>query len=274
MEGPHYNTGWTGYGKIPFKDQPDDQGWLEAWEGELGAMFASLSTIFAGGLKPNQPNPFWGLDAARWGRETMNPRDYMNSTYDGLWLETLCSMLTLYGDRLGVPFSELEKRKITTAAMQERFKAIRATAFQQVVPGCGSPDSKGFYQSTKYDPAVTGSIEAIGANPKFKVGEKVRCIQQLSAGHTREYPYFRGCVGTIVTYYGLAAEKRDEKGQIQFQGVYYSAYPDIACRGLQKFYTPLYSVRFENEEIWGEDFGEKRMAIYADVFEPYITKLN
>ena len=53
MEGPHYNAGWTGYGKIPFKDQPDNQAWLEEWEGQLGAIFATLSTIFDKGLKPD-----------------------------------------------------------------------------------------------------------------------------------------------------------------------------------------------------------------------------
>lgn len=274
MEGPHYNAGWTGYGKIPFKDQPEQEAWLEEWEGELGALFASLSTLFEKGLKPGQPVPFWGLDAARWGRETMNPRDYMNTTYDGLWLETLCSLFKLYGERLGISFTELEKRQITTAAAQQRAEQIRARAFKQAVPGCGQPNAQGRYQSDRYDPQVVGSIEAIGARPQFKVGDRVRCINQLSAGHTREYPYFRSKIGTVVAYYGLATEKRDEKGQIQFQGVYYGPYPDIACRGLQKFYTPLYNVRFENKDIWGEDFGDPKMAIYADVFEPYMTKLN
>jgi hypothetical protein len=65
-------------------------------------------------------------------------------------------------------------------------------------------------------------------------------------------------------------EKRNEEGQIEFQGVYYGSYPDIACRGLQKFYTPVYSVRFEGKDIWGEEFVDPRSVIYADVFEPYI----
>lgn len=274
MEGPHYNAGWTGYGKIPFKDQPDDQAWLEEWEGQLGCLFASLSTIFEHGLKPGEPSPFWGLDAARWGRETMNPRDYMNKTYDALWLETLCSMIAMYGEKIGVSASELEKLQITTVAAQNRAKAIRAVALKEPVPGCGKPDEQGFYQSDKYDPAVVGSIDKIGSQPKFKVGDKIRCINQLSTGHTREYPYFRGKVGTIITYYGLAEEKRDEQRQIKFQGVYYSPYPDIACRGLQKFYTPLYNVRFASADIWGEEFSDNRSVIYADVFEPYITLAN
>jgi nitrile hydratase len=270
MEGPHYNAGWTGYGKIPFKDQPDNQAWLEEWEGQLGAMFATLSTIFEKGLKPGQPVPFWGLDAARWGRETMNPRDYMNRTYDALWLETLCLLITMYGDKLGVSVAEMEARKITTAPAQKRAKAIRDKAFKEAVPGVGRPDAKGLYQSEQYDPAKVGSIEAIGAKAKFKVGDRVQCINQLSTGHTREYPYFRGKVGMVVAYYGLAEEKRNEKGQIEFQGVYYAPYPDIACRGLQKFYTPLYSVRFEGKDLWGEEFVDRRSVIYADVFEPYV----
>lgn len=164
----------------------------------------------------------------------------------------------------------MESRKITTAAAQKRAKTIRDQAFKEAVPGAGRPDAKGRYQSEQYDPAKVGSISAIGAKPKFKVGDRVQCINQLSTGHTREYPYFRGKVGTVVAYYGLAEEKRNEKGQIEFQGVYYGPYPDIACRGLQKFYTPLYSVRFEGKDIWGEDFVDKRMVVYADVFEPYI----
>ena len=270
MEGPHFLQGWAGYGKIPHKDQPDSQAWLEEWEGELGSMFALLSSMFDKGMKPDQPVPFWGLDAARWGRETMNPRDYMNNSYDALWVESLCSLITMYGDRLGISLKDLENGNITTAAAQQRAAAIRNVAFTQAVPGCGRPDAQGQYQSVQYDPAIVGSIDKIGANPKFKVGDQVRCINQLAAGHTRQYPYFRGKVGTIVAYYGLAAERRDAQGQIEFQGVYYGPYPEIASRGLQKFYTPVYNVRFENDEIWGEDFGDHRMVVYADVYEPYI----
>ena len=35
MEGPHFLQGWEGYDKIPHKDQPDNQAWLEEWEGVL-----------------------------------------------------------------------------------------------------------------------------------------------------------------------------------------------------------------------------------------------
>ena len=274
MEGPHNLMGWAGYGKIPHKDQPESQAWLEDWEGQLGAIFALMSTRFGRGIAPDQPVPFWGLDTARWGRERMNPRDYMNSSYDGLWVETLCSFIAMYGDRLGISLKDLEDRQITTAAAQQRADAIRKIAFTQPVPGCGRPDREGRYQSTQYDPAIVGSIDKIGNNPKFKVGDKVRCINQLAAGHSREYPYFRGKVGTVVAYYGLAEERRDAQGQIEFQGVYYAPYPEIASRGLQRFYTPVYNVRFQSQDLWGEDFADLRSVIYVDVYEPYIELVD
>ncbi len=274
MEGPHFLQGWEGYDKIPHKDQPDNQAWLEEWEGVLTSFSAVLVTKLDNGVKPGQAQPFWGLDAARWGRETLNPRDYMNNSYYGLWLETLCSLFTMYGKELGLSSSELSARKITSTAAYSRAQAIREKAYKQAVPGCGIPDQNGLYQSSEYDPGKAGSIEAIGSKPKFKVGDKIQCINQFAAGHTREYPYFRNKVGTVVAYYGLAQERRNKKGQIQFQGKYYAPYPDVASRGRQKFYTPLYNVRFEGQQIWGRDNVDPRTIIYADLFEPYMRSLK
>jgi len=55
-------------------------------------------------------------------------------------------------------------------------------------------------------------------------------------------------------------------------GTYTAGFDDVASRGLQEFFVPLYSVRFRTEDIWGEEFAEPKTVIYGDQFEPYLTK--
>lgn len=197
---------------IPDKQQASTQPWHHGWQASMQSIYAQLFTMFGRGFKPNKPSPFVGLDAARWFRETMAPRDYMNGEYYQYWLTAVCSFIHDHGAAaMGIDSAELIKRRITTSQQLRRNAAIRTVAFRQAVPGVEGPTDRaalaGSFSSIHYDPAEVGSIEAIGQRARFKVGDRVRVKRLQGNWHTRCYPYIRGCEGTIQVYYGLSEEK-------------------------------------------------------------------
>jgi nitrile hydratase len=277
MEGPHFNAGWDGYGKIPDKYQPytETKAWTEPWEADLTAIVALLSHYGNGFLPPppRETEPFFGLDAFRWAREYMHPRDYMNTNYYGVWLDAIVALVDLYGPKLGngVTVQDLVSRGIASLAEIQRARAIRQRAGYEAVPGCGRPNALGLYSSARYNPNDAGGINSIGARPIYRVGQGIWLIRQQSTGHTREYPYSRGRVGTIMAYYGLAAQVWSGN-TLSFTGKYMEGYADIWSRGQQRFYAPLYSVRFNASDLWGADYSDPRQVVYMDAYEPYLSQ--
>jgi hypothetical protein len=263
MDGPHNSQGWDGIGPIPEKQQPASTVWHDRWQGQLSAMYAILFTTIAGNGIKGKPTPFYNLDAARWGRELLSPRDYMNASYYGLWLNTIEIFLDNFGKFFNISAADLIQRKITTSQRLDRAKVIRNRASSQFIPGCDGPPKNGLHQSKKYDPAAVGSINKIGENPKFSVGDRVKIIRISGAWHSRLYPYIRGAAGTINQYYGLSEESPQT-----FDGKYHGPYPEVACQSKQKFYAPVYSVRFRAQDCYGNINIDPRLFINIDVWEP------
>lgn len=263
MDGPQNSQGWSGFGPIPEKQQPASMVWHERWQGQLNAIYALLFSVVAGNGIKGQSTPFYNLDAARWGRELLAPRDYMNASYYGLWLNTIEVFLDHFGKSFNISSTDLVRRRITTSQRLERARAIRHQASTQSIPGCDGPPQNGLYQSKRYDPAIVGSINKIGENPKFRVGDRVKIIRISGAWHSRLYPYIRGAVGTINQYYGLS-----EDSPQTFDGKYHGPYPEVACQSKQKFYAPVYSVRFRATDCYGDLNIDPRMFINIDVWEP------
>ena len=270
MDGPHYSVQWGGLGPIPDKQQPPSQPWHHSWQASLQSIYAQVFTMLGAGFKPNKPSPFFGLDAARWCRETMAPRDYMNGDYFHYWLTALCSFIHDYGPAaIGIDAAELVKRRITTSQQLQRNAAIRAVAFRQAVPGVQGPTDRGalagIYDSADYDPQQVGSIDAIGLRARFKVGDRVRVKSVQGNWHTRCYPYVRGREGVISVFYGLTEEKPG-----QFDGRYHGPYPEVACQSRQKFYAPVYGVRFRGVDVFGESNVDPRLWVNLDLWEPHL----
>jgi hypothetical protein len=312
MDGAQHVQGYVGYGPIPNKQQPEPvytgvnpQGkrispWPENWEGPFTPCYAVTSTSFETGfpfpgpsgppIRPPQNN---NLDMARWGRETMQPRNYSNTSYFELWLRSIARWLQRGGWATtkeltrgrGVHPAIIDEESLKTAAQVEEMGKTEA------VLGFGKPkDYSTFggvlyptYESPDYPEAKT---DAELPQPKFNVGDKVRAKLQHSAGHTRQYPLYRGRVGEIVAYYGLALAKygppvaEGQPPQIVFQPVYQKPYADISSKGLQDILVPLYSVKFDDSDIFGFEFVERlpsnetsETAIYADMWEPYLELL-
>jgi hypothetical protein len=263
MDGPHNSQGWNGIGSIPDKQQPASTVWHERWQGQLTAIYAILFTAVAGNGIKGQPKPFYNLDAARWGRELLSPRDYMNASYYGLWLNSIEVFLDNYGRYFNISAADLVRRNITTLHRLGRANDMRKRASTETIPGCDGPPIKGIHRSKRYDPAIVGSVSQIGDNPKFRPGHRVKIARITGTWHSRLYPYIRGAEGTILQYYGLSEESTQD-----FDGKYHGPYPEIACQSKQKFYAPVYSVRFRSRDCFGDFNIDPRVFINMDVWEP------
>lgn len=265
MEGPHNTHGWIGFDEIPSKSQPEPKPganispWQEPeWEGHFSAIYAILSA----------PN----LDRARWGRELMHPRNYSNSTYMELWLRSVALNLLESG---GASLTDLTSPRGSLPAIIDTASLARASSLKQAargesIPGFGRPDASFKYSSPLYKQGVYNK-------PRWKAGDLVSAVVQTTIGHTREYPLYRGKTGTIDKVYPVAPiqpASPSAQNPVTYTGAYGQAYPDIECRGAgedQRFVIPLYSVRFNATDIWGQEYAEPDMAIYADLWEPQLT---
>ena len=87
--------------------------------------------------------------------------------------------------------------------------------------------------------------------PRFRVGDSVRACNMHPPAHTRLPRYVRGKRGTVTRYYGVY--------DLQ----------DTLPAGVQRSAQPLYAVRFDGQEIWGES-AEAKSVVYLDMWESYL----
>jgi nitrile hydratase len=99
---------------------------------------------------------------------------------------------------------------------------------------------------TGIEPAPRPSVA-----PRFAVGDEVTTRELHPVGHTRLPRYARGRRGTIVRHLGAAS------------------FPDAGTNGLEPSVQPVYCVRFEADELWGEN-ADARGAVYIDIWEGYL----
>ncbi|MFD1383545.1 SH3-like domain-containing protein [Rhodanobacter aciditrophus] len=86
---------------------------------------------------------------------------------------------------------------------------------------------------------------------RFKEGDRVKVTRTVKTDHTRVPSYLRGCEGVIVKYYGIYI------------------FADSRAHGKGECPQALYSVRFENNELWG-DGGEPNNVLFIDMYESYL----
>ena len=85
----------------------------------------------------------------------------------------------------------------------------------------------------------------------FKVGENVRARNLEVRGHTRLTRYVRGKSGVIARLHGT------------------HAFPDTAAHDQGENPQPLYNVRFEANELWGDNV-DRKDCVYIDLWEDYL----
>lgn len=88
----------------------------------------------------------------------------------------------------------------------------------------------------------------------FKLGDRVRARNIHPKTHTRLPRYVRSHVGEIVLLHGC------------------HVFPDSVALGLDNENPQwLYTVRFDNRELWGDD-ADASVKVSIDAFEPYLEK--
>ena len=94
-------------------------------------------------------------------------------------------------------------------------------------------------------------LRAVNIQPQFSPGTIVRACNLHPPGHTRLPRYVRGKRGVVARFYGC----------FDLQ--------DTLPPGVEVPPQPLYAVRFEAQELWGEA-AEANSVVYIDMWESYL----
>jgi nitrile hydratase subunit beta len=87
---------------------------------------------------------------------------------------------------------------------------------------------------------------------RFAPGARVRTITVTPSHHTRLPAYARGKAGIVERVHGA------------------HVFPDTNAHGLGESPQWLYTVAFDEKELWGEQTLKQRSTISVDAFEPYL----
>jgi nitrile hydratase len=89
--------------------------------------------------------------------------------------------------------------------------------------------------------------------PAFAAGDTIRARNLENSGHTRLPRYVRGRVGVVTALHGS------------------HVFPDTAAHDRGENAHPLYTVRFEAKELWGDNVS-RRDCVYVDLWEDYLER--
>jgi nitrile hydratase len=216
MNGVHDMGGMHGMGPIAPEAEADEPVFHHRWEGRVHALTMA---------SPTRSN----IDAGRHQRELIPGPDYLRMSYYEKWFTSLSALLVKAG--LATP-AEL------ASGQAEPGKAKATPMFNaEAVPTILTRPSS--------------YVRETAAEPRFAVGDRVRCRNLNPTGHIRLPQYVRGHVGEIVALYGA------------------QVFPDSNAAGRGEDPQPLYSVRFSAVELWG-DAANPRDSVSLDLWEPYL----
>ena len=171
------------------------------------------------------------VDRARHAIERMDPVEYLSTSYYEHWL---AAVVTLAKDLGYLTDDELETGR-AAAAKPTPFPAPNAAEIEGLLRQ-GMP-------ATRDD----GRTE-----PAFGVGARVRARNIEVTGHTRLPRYVRGKTGVVIACRGS------------------HVFPDTVAHDQGENAQPLYTVRFEAKELWGENV-TRRDCVYIDLWETYLA---
>ena len=97
----------------------------------------------------------------------------------------------------------------------------------------------------------TSPHQDVGIESKFKAGDSVTVRNVHAEGHTRLPRYVRGKRGVISRIHGVHGIHDTKPGDQKVPP------------------QPVYNVRFEGRELWGES-AEPRQGLYLDMWESYL----
>ncbi len=199
MNGPHDMGGMQCYGPvIPETDEP-----LFHDEWEKKAMALTVGMGFTG---------MWNIDASRFARESLPPRQYISSTYYQIWLAGLQKLM-------------LERGMVTADEI-----ASGRVGIPPVPTKRQPPDREGMRKGLA---AGGPTHREIASEPAFAIGDGVRTLNLNPATHTRLPRYARAKRGRIFHINGA------------------HVFPDSNARGEGENPAWLYTVEFSAQELFG-----------------------
>jgi len=171
----------------------------------------------------------WNIDASRYQRELIPAADQLRMSYYERWLAGLSGLLVRHGF---VTEAELASGKALPGAAPGHV-ALPAADVPAFIAR-GAPASR-----------------AATRPPRWRAGQRVRARNLNPAGHTRLPRYVRGRRGTVDRIHGVFV------------------FPDTHAHFRGEAPQPLYSVRFEARELWGDEAAAAD-AVYVDLWEDYL----
>lgn len=173
------------------------------------------------------------MDEFRHAIERMAPAWYLDSSYFEHWLAAMEKLL-------------IERGTLEAEELRDRLDRIRMGDAE--VPERADPEMAEMMRTVI---ETGGGTHRGPGDPTFDVGDAVRVTNMHPEGHTRCPGYVRRAEGTVQAVYGA------------------HVLPDSHAHGESESPEPLYSVRFEGEELWGED-AEAATSVSADLWESYL----
>ncbi len=169
------------------------------------------------------------LDAMRHAIDRQHPYDYLADGYYGRWLGAVETML-------------VDSGVLAPGAVEARARKLRGEQVSE--PIAGEP------HKPDYQPTGPGSLRATERSARFSVGDRVRANEHANPGHTRLPRYIRGHVGTV------AAMQPSH------------VLPDTHAAFIAENAQPVYAVRFDATELWGD--GSERFSLTIDLYDDYL----
>jgi nitrile hydratase len=176
---------------------------------------------------------FGPVDRVRHAIERMDAIEYLTTSYYEHWLKGA----EMLAEELGFATAEELASGRAAGAAALPHPAPDAAAFEALLRG-GMPATR--------DVAI---------EPAFAVGARVRARNIEVPGHTRLPRYARGRHGTVIACHGC------------------HAFPDTAAHDRGEDPQPLYTVRFEAKELWGDNV-DRRDCVLIDLWESYLEPLD
>ena len=172
---------------------------------------------------------YYNIDAFRHGIERMTPVHYLRAPYFERWLASMEVNLIEHG------FLTSDELDVRTDYLRQQ-PVAPVLHHSDVTPGRTTSDE---------------SAQALLPASRFAVGDAVVTRNVHPYGHTRLPRYARGKRGMIERLHGA------------------QIFPDTHAHGLGENPQPLYAVRFEARELWGES-AEPRQTVSIDLWESYL----
>jgi nitrile hydratase subunit beta len=171
------------------------------------------------------------VDRARHAIERMNALEYLATSYYEHWI---AAILTMAKDLGYVTDPEIATGRVGHHHKPLPHPAPSAAMIEGLIRG-GMPANR----------------EVSGTAPIFDLGAKVRARNVEITGHTRLARYVRGKVGVVTALHGR------------------HVFPDTVAHDRGEHPQPLYTVRFEARELWGDNV-KRRDCVYIDLWESYL----